>query len=165
MNIRNEIGFKPAPYYDVGGWFVVVWLAGFSAVAIFGSLLDYIWNYLVLSVALRLQHVSITKKRKLVYTAIITALGLLIDWLYYEFTWGTLVMGDFRVRAAFERPGTHPGLELATIIIPAVLIGLVNFCTALIYLHLSMKKALVVGGLMAVFTAPWLIMVFIGPGW
>ena len=157
MDMQYENHHKSTVLHDAGGWFLI---AIFSGVAFLGVVLDYSWNYLILSLALRWQHISITRKRKIVYIAIITALGLLIDWLYYEFTWGTLVIGDLRVPAAFSRPGTQPGLELATIIIPIVLIGLVNLCASRIHLHISMKSALVVGGIMAVFTAPWLIAAF-----
>ena len=158
MDMQNENHNKSTVLYDAGGWFLI---AIFSGVAFLGVVFDYFWNYLVLSVALRWQHINISRKRKIIYIAIVTALGLLIDWLYYEFTWGTLVIGDLRVPAAFSRPGTQPGLELATIIVPIVLIGLVNLCASRIHLHLNVKNALMVGGMMAVFTAPWLIVAFV----
>ena len=151
MNTQDENHHKSTILYDAGGWFLI---AMFFGVAFFGVVLDYFWNYLILSLALLWQHISITRKRKIVYIAIITALGLLIDWLYYEFTWGTLVIGGLRVPAAFSSPGIQPALELATILIPMALIGLVNFCASRFHLHLSVKNALVVGGMMmAVFTA------------
>jgi len=143
MDRRNGHHRKSIVLYDLGGWYVII----IFGVAFSGLVLDYLWNYFVLSLTLRWQHISITRKRKMVYIAIITALGLLIDWLW--------------LYVVFSRPGTQPGLALATIIIPMVLIGLVNLCASRIHLHLSMKNALVVAGMMAVFTAPWLIVVFV----
>jgi len=160
--MQYENHHKSTVLHDAGGWFLI---AIFSGVAFLGVILDYCWNYLILSLALRWQHINISRKRKIIYIAIITALGLLIDWLYYEFTWGTLVIGDLRIPAAFSRPGTQPGLELATIIIPMVLIGLVNIYASRIHLHLNVKNALVVGGMMAAFTAPWLIVASVLLSW
>jgi hypothetical protein len=162
MDTQDENHHKSTILYDAGGWFLI---AMFFGVAFFGVVLDYFWNYLILSVALRWQQISITKKRKMVYIAIITALGLLIDWLYYEFTWGTLVIGGLRVPAAFPKPGTQPGLELTTILIPMVFIGLVNYFASRFHLHLNMKNALVVGAIMAAITAPWLIVAFVLLNW
>ena len=158
----QQISIIPTILYDAGGWFLIPMFVG----GVFlGVMVDYFWNYLILSLALRWQKISITRKRKFVYTAIITAVGLLIDWLYYEFTWGTLVIGSLRVPAIFERPGLNPGLELSTILIPMALIGAVNYLVSRFHLHLDAKHALVVGAVMAVFTAPWLIVAFVLLGW
>ena len=162
MNTQGEKHRKSPMLYDAGGWFLI---AMFFGVAFFGVVLDYFWNYLILSLALRWQQISITEKRKTVYVAIITALGLLIDWLYYEFTWGTLVIGSLRIPAAFERPGIQPGLELSTIMIPMALIGVVNYFASRFHLHLGVKHALVIGVAMAVITAPWLIVAFVLLNW
>ncbi len=148
--------------YDAGGAILVMLLFGVP----FGVFLDYLWNYLILSTALRLQHISsISAKRKASYSIIITAFGLLIDWLHYELTWGTLVVWELRVPAVFPRPGTKLGLELATILIPMALIGVVNYFASRLHLHLNGKRALTVGGIMAVFTAPWLIVMFVLLNW
>jgi hypothetical protein len=159
MATQNEKHRKSAILYDGGGWFIAPlflpsgWLLG--AVA------DYFWNYLILYLALRWQKISITRKRRFAYTAIITAVGLLIDWLYYEFTWGAMIIYSLRVPVVFERPGLNPGLELSTILIPMALIGAVNYLASRFYLHLDKKHASVVGAVMAVFTAPWLIVAFV----
>jgi hypothetical protein len=152
------------PLYDAGGWFLIP-VFFVSSAAFSGMVVDYFWNYLILSLALRCQQISITRKRGFIYTAIITAAGLLIDWLYYEFTWGTLVIGSLRVPAIFETPGASPGLQLSTIVIPMALIGAVNYFASRFYLHLEARHALVVGLAMAVFTAPWLIVAFVLLGW
>ena len=75
------------------------------------------------------------------------------------------MLGSLRVPAVFQKPGTQPGLELATILIPMVLIGVVNYYTSRLYLHTDVKSSLVVGVTMAVFTAPWLIVAFVLLNW
>jgi hypothetical protein len=158
MNTQNEKHRKSTILYDAGFWFLIPMFVG----GVFlGVVIDYFWNYLILYLALRWQKISITIKRRFAYTAIITAVGLLIDWLYYAFTWGTLVIGSLRVTAIFERPGINPGLELSTILIPMALIGVVNYLASHFYLHLDKKHAFVVGLVMAIFTAPWLIVAFV----
>jgi hypothetical protein len=127
--------------------------------------LDYLWNYLIFSVTLRWKRISIYTKKKHIYCVIVTALGLLIDWLYYELTWGTLVLGNLRVPAAFPRVGVQPCLELSTILIPMVILGAVNVCISLLYLKISAKQATVLGAMMGIFTAPWLIVAFVLLNW
>jgi hypothetical protein len=154
----QQINIIPTILYDAGFWFLIPMFVG----GVFlGVVIDYFWNYLILYLALRWQKISITIKRRFAYTAIITAVGLLIDWLYYAFTWGTLVIGSLRVPAIFESPGINPGLELSTILIPMALIGVVNYLASHFYLHLDKKHAFVVGLVMAIFTAPWLIVAFV----
>ena len=153
---------KSATMYDSGGWFLVFMFFG---VAFVGLIIDYFWNYLILFLALRLQHINISIKRKLVYTVIITAFGLIIDWLYYELAWGTAVFGGLRMPTLFPRPGTQPGLEIATIVVPMILIGIVNYFASRLHLHLNRKDGLIVGGMMAVLTAPWLIVAFVLLKW
>ena len=158
MGTYNGKHRKSTILYDAGGWFLLYMLAG----GVFlGVVLDYFWNYLILFLALHLQKINITRKRRFVYTAVITAVGLLIDWLYCVFTWGILTIGSLRVPAIFEKSGLNAGLELSTILIPIALIGVVNYFTSRFYLHLDSKRALVVGLAMAIFTAPWVIVVFV----
>ena len=148
--------------YDAGNW---VFVTIFIGAVLFGLTVDYFWNYLILSLTLRWQQIDIMRKKRFVYIAIITAVGFLIDWLYYQFTWGTqVVVGSLGVSALFEGPGLNPGFELSTILIPMALIGAVNYFGSRFHLHLEKKHALVVGLAMAVFTAPWLIVAFILSG-
>jgi len=161
MNKHNN-NHKSTTLYDAGGWFLILMFFG---VSFLGVIIDYLWNYFILFLALRLLHIKLTVKRKTVYTVIITAFGLVIDWLYYEITWGTTVIGALRIPALFKNPGTQPGLELATILIPMILIGIVNYFASRLYLHLNLKSAVIVGGMMMVFTAPWLIAAFVLLRW
>ena len=153
----QQIGIIPK-IYDAGGRF---WAAIYYGGTVLGLVFNYFWNYLILYLALRWQKISIARKRRFVYTAIITAVGLLIDVLYYGFTWGTLVIGSLRIPALFERPGLNPGLELSTILIPMALIGVVNYFASRLYLHLDKKHALVVGLAMGVLTAPWVMVAIV----
>lgn len=140
-------------YYTGDRFFTAIYYGG----TVLGIVLNYFWNYLILYLALRWQKIGVIRKRRFVYTAIITAAGLLIDALYYDFTWGTLVIGSLRVPPIFERPGVNPGLELSTILIPMALIGVVNYFVSRFHLHLDSRQALVVGLAMAVLTAPWVM--------
>jgi len=160
--VADHISIMPRIPYDAGGWFLIPMFVGG---AFLGVVVDYFWNYLILSLALRWQKISITRKRRFVYTAIITAVGLIIDWLYYELTWGYLVIGSLRIPAIFETWGTEPGLELSTILIPMALLWAANYLASRFHLHLDKKHASVVGAVMAVFTAPWLIVAFVLLGW
>jgi len=144
--------------YDAGVWFLLPILGG---VYFLGLAADYFWNYLILFLGLRWLKFSVSHRLKFIYCAIITALGLLIDWLYYELTWGYLVMGGLRVAPVFERPGLQPALEFATILIPMVVIAAVNFGTARLLLRMGLKQAAILGVTMGVLTAPWLITVFV----
>jgi len=158
----DQISIISPILYDAGGWFLIPMFVG----GVFlGVVVDYFWNYLILSLALRWQKISITRKTRFVYTAIITAVGLLIDWLYYELTWGFLIIGSLRVPPVFERWETQPSLELSTILIPMALLWVANYLTSRFHLHLDKKHASVVGLVMAVFTAPWLIVAFVLLGW
>ena len=118
---------------------------------------DYFWNFLILFLSLRWLHFSVSTRRKFIYCLIITALGVLIDWLYYELTWGYLVLGSLRVAPLFPHPGLQPVLEFITILIPMAILGAINFATSRLYLRMSPRQAVVLGIIMGVFTAPWLI--------
>jgi hypothetical protein len=162
MDTQHEKRRRSTILYDAGGWFLIpIFFGG----VFLGVVVDYFSNYLILSLALRWQKISITRKIRFVYIAIITAVGLLIDWLYYELTWGFLVIGSLRVPPVFERWATKPGLELGTLLIPMALLWAVNYLASRFYLNLDKKHASVVGAVMAIFTAPWLIVAFVLLGW
>jgi hypothetical protein len=145
---------KSTTLYDAGGWFLIPILGG---VMLLGVAADYFWNYLILFLGLRCLKFGVSHRLKFAYCAIVTALGLLIDWLYYELTWGYLVLGGLRVAPLFERPGSQTALEFATILMPMVVIAAVNFGTARLLLRMGLKQAAILGVTMGIFTAPWLI--------
>jgi hypothetical protein len=159
---ENKSNRKLTVLYDSGGWFLIYMFFG---VAFVGVVLDYLWNLFVLSLTLRWQHINIPVKKRAISCIIITVFGLFIDWLYYELTWGTLVIGSLKIPAVFPDSINHSGLELITILIPMLFIGAVNYFVSRLYLHTENKNSLMTGMIMAVFTAPWLIAAFVLFNW
>jgi hypothetical protein len=151
---RRGKGSGTTTLYDVGVWYLLPILGGMMLV---GLAADYFWNYLILFLGLRWLKFGVSHRLKFGFCAIITALGLLIDWLYYELTWGYLVLGGLRVAPLFQRPGSQTALEFATILIPMVIIAAVNFGTARLLLRMGLRQAAILGIIMGVLTAPWLI--------
>jgi hypothetical protein len=148
---------KSITLYDAGGWFLIYMFFG---VAFIGVVLDYLWNLLVLSCALRCLHSAVPFKKRAVSVVIITIFGLLVDWLYYEITWGILVLGNVTIGAVFTSD-VHHAYELLTILIPMLLIGIVNYLVVHLFLHVDTKNSVITGIIAAVFTAPWLIAGFV----
>ncbi|HEY94302.1 MAG TPA: hypothetical protein G4O15_05140 [Dehalococcoidia bacterium] len=149
---------KSTKLYDVGGWFIIAIVFG---IGIVGVIIDYFWNYLIFHLSLRRLDLIIPLGKKIIYCLVITALGLFIDWLYYELVWGTLSVGPVRIEAAFPRAGSEPVLEIITIFIPMILIASVNYIVSRLFLKVTNHEGLVISIIMGVFTAPWLIMVFV----
>ncbi len=54
-------------------------------------------------------------------------------------------------------PAMSQPLQLAALLIPIAMLWAVDFALAYAYLRLEKKPAFILGGLMAVFTAPWLL--------
>ena len=148
---------KTVTLYDAGG-FILIWI--FFGLPL-GIIFDYLWNFLVLWIALpRLQRKAITNanaapasgRRKAVYCLIITILGFLIDWAYFEMTWD---MGFGK--SQFWYPAMGQPLQIVLIVVPIVLLWLANFALSYSYLRLERRKSIILGGIMALFTAPWVL--------
>lgn len=142
--------------YDVGGWYLAVY---FGLAVFIGSLIDYGWNFLVLHLTLKRLSLAVRRVNKLVYSAIATAIGLGIDWLYYSIVWKNGWGEWWPCEPLFTSHDPHPLLELATILVPMLLIALANYLIARLYLKLEMRQAAILGGVMGVFTAPWIIVI------
>ena len=153
----EEPGKKTITLYDAGG-LIVVWLFfGLPA----GIIFDYLWNLLVLSVSLpRLPRsansnpgaLSINKGKKMAYCFFITVLGVAIDWAYFELTWDVgLGRGQLWV------PAMSQPLQLVLLIMPMIMLWLVNFALSYSYLKLEKRQAVILGAIMAFFTAPWIL--------
>ena len=162
MTTKGYYSPKSITLYDAGGWFLVFMFFGLAFV---GVIFGYFWNFLVCSLTLHWMHIDIPKNKRFIYCIFITILGLLIDWLYYELTWGTLDIGNLSMSAVFVPAGSRPLLELSTILIPVVIISLINFGISKRYFHLKAKQALLLGTAMGIFTAPWLIVTFVLFNW
>jgi len=143
---------KSIVLYDVGGVIIVVLFFGIP----FGSIFDYLWNLLVLSVTLpRLPgetKIQITKGRKLAYCFFITLLGIIIDWAYFEFAWDT----DFG-KSAVWAPAMSQALQFLWLLLPMAMIWLVNSALSYSYLKLERRQVIIFGAVMGFFTAPWLL--------
>ncbi len=143
---------KSIRLYDVGGVIIAVLFFGIP----FGTIFDYLWNLLVVSVALpRLPgdtKVEISKGRRLAYCFFITLLGIVIDWAYFELTWDT----DFG-RSAIWIPAMSQVLQFVWLLLPMVMIWLVNAALSYSYLKLERRQAIIFGAIIGFFTAPWLL--------
>ena len=147
-----ETKSKTITLYDAGGVFILIFLFGIP----FGSVFDYLWNLLVFSVGLRYlsrkAEIDIGKGRRLAYCFFITILGLIIDWAYFELTWDMHLAKSANWIPAMSQP-----LQLAWLLMPIVMIGLVNAALSYAYLKLDRKQAIILGAVMGIFTAPWIL--------
>ena len=138
--------------YDAGGLIIFIMLFGVP----FGSIFDYLWNLLVFSVTLPFlpseTKIKLRKSRRFLYILVITVLGVIIDWAYFELTWDT----HFG-KTGLWIPAMSQGLQFAWMLLPIVMLWLVNFALSYAYLKLERKPAVILGGVMALFTAPWLL--------
>ena len=143
---------KSIVVYDFGGVIIAVLFFGIP----FGSAFDYLWNLLVLSVALpRLPgdtKIKLTKGTRLAYCFFITVLGIIIDWAYFELTWDT----DFG-KSAVWAPAVSQALQFVWLLLPMVMIFLCNAALSYAYLKLERRQTIVFGAIMGFFTAPWLL--------
>jgi hypothetical protein len=141
---------KSVRLYDVGGAIILAFLG-----IPFGSVLDYLWNLLVLSAALPLlpgDKIKLSKGKRLAYCFFITVLGLIIDWAYFELTWDTHF-----AKSATCIPAMSQGLQIAWLLLPMVMIFLVNAALSYSYLKLERRQAIIFGAVMGFFTTPWLL--------
>ncbi len=143
---------KTITVYDAGGMFLVLIFLGIP----FGTIFDYIWNLIVLSVAMpRLpggDDLYIGTGKKLLYTLIITVLGIVIDWAYFEITWD-MSLGKSVVWA----PAMAQWLQFIWLLLPMLMIFLVNAALSYVLFKLDRRQALILGVVMGIFTAPWLL--------
>ena len=143
---------KSVTLYDAGGLIILITLFGIP----FGSVFDYLWNLLVLSLALpRLPGatgIEIGKWKRLAYCLFITILGIVIDWAYFELTWDT----HFG-KSALWAPTMSQALQFAWLLLPMLMIFLVNASLSFSFLKLERRQAVIFGAVMGFFTAPWLL--------
>lgn len=148
---------KSVKLFDAGGLIILWMLFGLPL----GVIFDYLWNLLVFSVAL--PHLpgikdnsrdvkSPGKLKRTAFIFFVTLLGILIDWAYVELIWD-IGLGKNQIWS----PTMSQPLQIAAILIPIIMLWAVDFALAYAYLRLEKKPSLVLGGLMAVFTAPWLL--------
>jgi hypothetical protein len=143
---------KSTTLYDAGGLIILITIFGIP----FGSIFDYLWNLLVFSVALPFLpsegKIKLSKRRRLLYILFITIMGIIIDWAYFELTWDT----HFG-KTGLWIPAMSQALQFIWMLLPIVMLWLVNFALSYAYLKQERKPAVILGGVMALFTAPWLL--------
>jgi len=98
------------------------------------------------------EKLEIGTARRLAYCFFITVLGFLIDWAYFELTWDTDLFNN-----AVWAPAMSQGLQFVWLLLPIAMIGLVNAALSYSFLELERKQAIIVGVVMGLFTAPWLL--------
>jgi hypothetical protein len=145
---------KTVNLYDFG--FGLIFLFAFGV--IFGFLIDYIWNRIVLWLTLRYLikppvH-ALAMERVGSYAFFITVVGMLIDWGYHVLIWDLQDIGGGVTRWV---PEFSLGGQLALILPVMLLLLLANLALSIKYLELERRPALITSGVMAVFTAPWLV--------
>jgi len=143
---------KSTILYDAGGVIITVLFFGIP----FGTIFDYFWNLLILSVTIpRLPgdtKIEISRGKKLTYCFFITVLGIIIDWAYFELTWDT-----YFGKSAVWAPAMSQGLQFVWLLLPMSMIWLVNTTLSYSYLKMERRQALIFGAVMGIFTAPWLL--------
>ena len=146
--------------YDMGGGFYLFYGFLFAAGGVvLGLILDYAWNWLVLSVALwnparsadsasegTVQ--SVTMGRRLLYAVYITLIGIPINVVYAGIAWNW----------SWE-PRVNVVLQVLLMALPIGLLWLANYLLSRYFLGLTNRQAATVAAMMAFFTAPWLVLV------
>ena len=155
MNARHSSHLrKTLTLHDAGGWYLIPIIFGIPVV---GVVLDYFWNFLVLFLSLKWLRISASTGQKFIYCAIVPGGGLVIDIVYYAIVWGVFEFDLWRGHPDSARWGTGPVLEFITILIPIAFIIALNYAVSRLYLHVNSKQAVILGAIMGLFTAPWLI--------
>jgi hypothetical protein len=157
MEKGTESTKKTVTLYDFGGGILLLAMFGLP----FGIIIDYIWNRIVLSLTLRrlvkVPPGALALKRIGYYVFFITVIGLLIDWGYHVLIWDVQDMPGGITRWV---PTLSFGAQMALILPTMLLLLVANIALAIKYLKLERRPALITGGVMAFFTAPWLVPVF-----
>lgn len=148
---KVKVQRKSVVLRDVGGAFLLLLFFGIPI----GSVLDFLWNLFVLSVALPLlpgDPVKVDKWRRIAFCFFITVLGLIIDLAYFELTWDA-VFG----KTAVWDPAMAQWLQFLWLLLPMSMIFLVNAAISYSFFKLDRRQAIVFGAIMGFFTAPWLL--------
>jgi len=141
-----------------GGFFFFYLLLAVGGIFL-GLIFDYLWNWLVLTVALwhprspadstaERAVQSVTIGRRMLYAVFITLIGIPINAVYAGVAWNW----------SWE-PRINITLQVLLLIMPIGLLWLANYLLSKYYLKLDNRQAATVAAIMAVLTAPWLMLV------
>jgi hypothetical protein len=161
MSVKNTIGRikGTTTLYDMGGGFFFFYLFLAIGGIFLGLLFDYLWNWLVLTVALwRPRNAADstveerapvgTMGRRMLYAVFITLIGIPINLVYAGIAWNW----------SWE-PRINVILQVLLMAMPIGLLWLANYLLSRYYLKLDNRQASTVAVIMAVLTAPWLMLV------
>jgi hypothetical protein len=123
----------------------------------FGFIADYIWNFIVFSLATRFfpgcKEIHTDLGERIVFIIFVSVLGLIIDWPYFEITWDV----DFTSHVTSWLPAMPQWLQFVALLLPMALIAIADAALAWAYLRLEKKQAVILGAILGFFTAPWLL--------
>lgn len=145
--------------HDMGGGFFFFYLLLAVGGIFLGLIFDYLWNWLVLTVALwhprspadstaERAVQSVTIGRRMLYAVFITLIGIPINAVYAGLAWNW--SWEPRINITFQ---------VLLMIMPIVLLWLANYLLSRYFLKLDKRQAATVAAIMAVLTAPWLMLV------
>jgi hypothetical protein len=144
--------------YDFG-FGPVFYFVFFAGAIVIGIIIDYLWNWLVLTVALwrplrstdptaEITIPRVTIGRRMLYCIPVTVIGIPINAAYYFIVW------NWDDTPRFDIP-----LQVLLITVPIGLLWLMNYLLSKYYLKLDNRQAVTVAVIMAFFTAPWLMLI------
>jgi len=160
MNSKQKTGrtLGSTTLYDFG-FGPVFYFVFFAGAIVIGVMLDYLWNWLVLTVALwspwrpadsaaagMLR--SVTMGRRMLYALFITLIGIPINAVYAGLAWNW--SWEPRIDVTFQ---------VLLMLMPIGLLWLANYLLSRYFLKLDKRQASTVAVIMAVLTAPWLMLV------
>lgn len=161
MDGKNTIGrIKGATtVYDMGGGFFFFYLLVAVGGIFLGLIFDYLWNWLVLTVALwrprqqadptaEITVPVVTIGRRMLYALFITLIGIPINAVYAGLAWNW--SWEPRIDITFQ---------VLLLLMPIGLLWLANYLLSRYYLKLDKRQATTVAAIMAILTAPWLMLV------
>ncbi|MFO8102227.1 MAG: hypothetical protein R6U37_08735 [Dehalococcoidia bacterium] len=156
---------KTTTIHDAGFGLLIVPLLGIPL----GIFLDFLWNFAVLSfslscllkktprainspeVSLHTSVVIVTRTKRLVYSLVITIIGAVVDWAYFELIWE-----DVWDTLQWD-PAMSMSSQFLLLLLPMALLTAANFALAFSLLKMELKQTIALSAIMGFFTAPWLL--------
>ncbi len=146
---------KSITLYDGGGFIILLYLFGIP----FGILGDFLWNlgvfwfFLPRAVPDALSRTKIRWRRRVLYSILVTAAGVVIDWAYLDITWKS----HFLTNSEMWIPAMPQALQVVCLLVPMVMIALVSGALAYAFFKLESRQAVILGAFMGFLIAPWLL--------
>ena len=161
MNVRTpeKQATGSTTLYDFSYGPMFYYLFATGGALVLGLIIDYVWNWLVLSVALWHPRSPAdssaeetapagTMGRRMLYALFITLIGIPINAMYAVVAWGWSL-----------EPVINMPLQVPLMLMPIGLLWLANYLLSRYFLKLDNRQSATVAAMMAFFTAPWLMLV------